>query len=808
MSKIYRGRNLEQISFPVGGIGAGMFCVEGTGAIGSLSLRGAPDIFYEPECFSAIYARRDERSWARVLEGPVPGRKIFGGRGTLSGLGTNNQFGKTYGLPRFRSNTFTGKFPFAKLEFLDEGSPLKASMTAFSPFIPGSEDDSCLPAATLRYAFENAGDSPVEAVYSFHTANFMARPEDKWFPSPVLDLPKGTITQEGGGLLLACPAEKEDTAAFGQCLIHVEEKGALVNTDWFPSGWFDPLTMLWKELSEGGAPEGSRPDGRSPGGSLAVRFVLAPGESREIDLHFAWYVPRTNLRLGYEEEGEPEGKETYSPWYAGKFSCAGEVMDYYRGNFRRLWEESEAFSEAMYASTLPEEAMDALASNLSILKTPTILRQTDGRLWAWEGCCDDTGSCHGSCTHVWNYAQALCHLFPRLERTFRETEFHENQNSEGRQEFRASLPIRPSGFTFHAASDGQLGGIMKMYREWRIGGDIGFIQEYWPLMKKSIDYCIGAWDRDREGVLREPHHNTYDIEFWGADGMCSSFYLGALKAISLMGRALGEDTSEYELLYRRGREYLETKLFNGEYFIQQVEWETLRAPFGLDGEPEAVRALMEREGPKYQYGSGCISDGVTGAWLARVCGLGDILDPEKVKSHLLAVYRHNFKRDLTEHANPQRPGYALGSEGGLVLCTWPRGGRPSLPFVYSDEVWTGIEHQAAAHLMMFGCLKEAKDIISAGRARYDGARRNPFDEYECGHWYARALSSYSYLQAYTGVRYDAVERTLYVSGRNAGEYTVFLSTATGYGTVTLKDGRAQLKTVRGEIPVERVVLEP
>ncbi|WP_322169388.1 GH116 family glycosyl hydrolase [Acutalibacter caecimuris] len=806
MDKSYTGRQLEQVSFPVGGMGAGMFCVEGTGAIGSLSLRNAPDLFYEPECFSALYARRDGADWARVLEGPVPRRKIFGGRGTLSGLGTSNQFGKTYGLPRFRANTFTGRFPFARLAFQEEGAPLEASMTAFSPFLPGNEDDSCLPAATLRYTFENRGDSPVEAVYSFHTVNFMVHPADKWFPSPIREEPEGTITRQGGGLLLACPAREGDPAAFGQCLIQVGEAGALCHTDWFPSGWFDPLTMLWKGLAAGETPQGERADGKSLGGSLAVRFCLQPGERREIDLHFAWYVPKTNLRLGYEAQGGPGAKETYRPWYAGRFGNVEEVMAYYRGQFTRLWEESAAFSRALFASTLPEGALDALACNLSILKSPTILRQADGRLWAWEGCCDNIGSCHGSCTHVWNYAQALCHLFPRLERSFRDAEFHEDQNGAGHQEFRSSLPIRPSGNTFHAAADGQLGGIMKMYREWRIGGDIGFIRAYWPLMKKSLDYCIGTWDKGREGVLKEPHHNTYDIEFWGADGMCSSFYLGALVAISRMGRALGEDVTGYEQLYRRGRAYLETRLFNGAYFVQQVEWETLQAPFDLSGEPEACRALMEREGPKYQYGAGCISDGVMGAWLARVCGLGDILDPAKVKSHLLAVYRHNFKPDLTGHANPQRPGYALGNEGGLLLCTWPQGGRPSLPFVYSDEVWTGIEHQVAAHLMLFGCVEEAKSIIAASRARYDGAKRNPFDEYECGHWYARALASYSYLQAYTGVRYDAVEKTLYASGQNAPAYAVFLSTATGYGVVTLQDGRVDLQVVRGEIPVERVVL--
>jgi uncharacterized protein (DUF608 family) len=82
-----------------------------------------------------------------------------------------------------------------------------------------------------------------------------------------------------------------------------------------------------------------------------------------------------------------------------------------------------------------------------------------------------------------------------------------------------------------------------------------------------------------------------------------------------------------------------------------------------------------------------------------MCALPNFIDDKKVASHLLAVHKYNLKSSLKEHANPQRPAYALGDEGGLLLCTWPKGGKLSLPFVYSDEVWTGIEYQVAAHLM-------------------------------------------------------------------------------------------------------------
>ena len=373
------------------------------------------------------------------------------------------------------------------------------------------------------------------------------------------------------------------------------------------------------------------------------------------------------------------------------------------------------------------------------------------------------------------------------------------------------MPIGPLVHDFHAAADGQLGGIMKVYREWRTTGDTDWLRKIYPMVKKSMDYCIGVWDPRKKGVLEEPHHNTYDIEFWGPDGMCSSFYLGALRAFAEMGKSLKKDEKPYEELNKKGKAYVETKLFNGEFFIQEIKVEGLNAPdpakaksFGGDYSPEAV-ALLKKEGPKYQYGTGCLSDGVLGDWISRVCGLPDILDPQKITSHLLAVHKYNLKKDLSEHENPQRPAYALGNEGGLLLCSWPNGGKLSLPFVYSDEVWTGIEYQVASHLMFMGEVEKGLDIVRACRDRYDGTVRNPFNEYECGNWYARALASYGLLQGLTGVRYDAVDKTLFIDSR-IGDFKTFLSTATGFGTVTFKSGKPSVEVVHGSIDVKKYIV--
>ncbi|MBN2022178.1 MAG: hypothetical protein JW809_05245 [Pirellulales bacterium] len=514
---------------------------------------------------------------------------------------------------------------------------------------------------------------------------------------------------------------------------------------------------------------------------------------------------------GGQCEFDPNPPKNFVPWYATKYQSVQAVAADWSQRYDELRRRSEQFRDAFYDSTLPPEVVEAAAANLTIIKSPTVLRQHDGRLWCWEGCCDDRGCCAGSCTHVWNYAQAICHVFPSMERSLRRNEFFEGQDATGRQAFRGNLPITPGGYAFDA-SDGQLGGVMKAYREWRISGDKKWLAAFWPRIKQGMDYMIAKWDPRHTGLLEEDHHNTYDINYFGPDGHCGSFYLGALAAAIKMGEEMGDDVSLYRELLARGRERMEKELYNGEYFIQIVQKTGLDhnfQPINPNDQSPAYRDIAQRvneQGPKYQYGTGCLSDGVLGLWMAAVCGLDDeIIDTQKVRSHLVAIHKYNLKEDLSTHANPQRPTFAMGDDGGLLLCTWPRGGQPLLPFVYSNEVWTGIEYQVASHLMLLGCVDEGLDVVRACRKRYDGTRRNPFNEYECGHWYARAMSAYGLLQGMTGVRYDAVTKTLYANAQN-GDFRAFLSTATGFGTVELKNGKVALDVKSGTIPVEKTVV--
>ena len=798
----YRGERLNRVAFPLGGMGAGMICLEGTGALSHFSLRHQPQVFNEPVTFGAICVkgRTPEANVARVLEGPVPAWKKFGQPGSGNGAA-----GSAFGLPRFRAAQFRARFPFGTVTLEDRDVPLAVEITGWSPFEPGDADHASLPVAALEYRFTNRTARPLELVFSWSARNFMA----------VGNNPQG-IKPAPGGFHLWGAAARDRAWEEGAFIAAVDDPAVRVNHAWFRGGWWDGLTMAWRDIAEGRCFD--RPPvsegGPAPGATLFVPFTLAPGQAKTVVLRLCWYVGTTNLRLGKDAKDTPPVEGTYKPWYAGRFPNVEAVAAYWREHYARLRANTQRFSDCFHDTTLPPEVVEAVAANLTILKSPTVLRQADGRLWAWEGCSDNAGCCHGTCTHVWNYAQAIPHLFPALERTLRETEFGPSQDARGHQTFRAALPIRPVEPDFHAAADGQLGGILKVHRDWRISGDTEWLRRLWPRVRQSLDYCIATWDPDREGWLREPHHNTYDIEFWGPDGMCTSFYLGALRAAVLMGRALGEDVSGYAELLARGVQRLETELWNGEYFIQKIEWKNLRAadPTHLQSmvgsySPEA-RELLEKEGPKYQYGTGCLADGVLGCWLGLVCGVGEFVDREKVRSHLRAVHRYNLKHDLTAHANPQRPAYACGAEGGLLLCTWPKGGRLSLPFVYSDEVWTGIEYQVASHLMLLGEIERGLEIVRVCRARYDGRVRNPFNEYECGHWYARAMASYGLLQGLSGARYDAVEQVLYLTPSLRGDFRAFLATAGGYGTVGVRRGQPFLEVRAGQIPVKEIRYTP
>jgi uncharacterized protein (DUF608 family) len=125
--------------------------------------------------------------------------------------------------------------------------------------------------------------------------------------------------------------------------------------------------------------------------------------------------------------------------------------------------------------------------------------------------------------------------------------------------------------------------------------------------------------------------------------------------------------------------------------------------------------------------------------------LGDLLNRDHIVQALRSIMRYNFRRHFHQHYNDRRV-YATGDESGVLIASYPRGGRPEVPFPYWAECWTGLEYAFARLLLDYGLHKEALQVVQAVRARHDGAKRNPFNEPECGSYYARCMSAWSLVQ--------------------------------------------------------------
>lgn len=774
--RTYRGRELDNIGFPLGGIGTGMISLGGWGQLHDFEIfnRPAKGLEFNYTFFTLRAQAEGSDAVTRVVQGPVAGGSFIGKRG----WGPTRMDGS--GLPHFTSVEFTGQFPYARLDFEDARVPLDVSMEAFNPLIPLNPDDSGLPAALFTFILHNPGDVAVDATLFANLENKVGHP----------DVGDGRIEYYDDGcsrgLKMSSTKHEPDSPRHGTLALATSHEELNVQTHWFRGGWFDALHRFWDQASEGELEENREPATIENGtdvGSIGLKATVQPGKTVRLPVWIVWHNPNHEKYWGSADGGRP----VWRNFYATQFDDAPGVAKYIAENYARLEGDTRKFADALFSSTLPASVLDAVSSQISILKTTTCLRLEDGTFYGWEGCNPDSGCCEGTCTHVWNYAQALPHLFPSLERTIREKDYEINLHDDGHMTFRMPLPlgvVPDAGF--HAATDGQLGGVMKVYRDWLLCGDDEWLKRLWPSVKGSLEYAWKYWDRDQDGVMEGVQHNTYDIEFYGPNTMLGSFYLGALRAAEEMAKHLGDDEAAelYRGVFESGRaghEYL----FNGDYYIQDVRLEAQeQSSHGADL-AYGGQSLdpVNPKYPKYQYGEGCLSDQMIGQWFARIVGLGDLFDGDGVRKTMESIFRYNWRGDLTEHANPQRI-YALNDEAGLLLASWPHGERPALPFVYSDEVWCGIEYQVASHLIYEGMVEEGLAVVKGVRDRHTGERRNPWDEFECGHHYARSMASYSVLLALSDFRYHAGRKALHFAPRVSGDdFACFYSVDSAWGMV-------------------------
>ena len=475
---------------------------------------------------------------------------------------------------------------------------------------------------------------------------------------------------------------------------------------------------LFDERTAGGDDATVPLDGRLRG-SLRRRWKLEPGQEATATFVATWRFP--NLRLpGFSK---PVGRH-----YATRFADAAAVAGYVADNFDRLSKQTRSWRDTWYDSTLPYWLLDRLFTNASILATSTCHRFADGRFYGWEG----VGCCVGTCDHVWHYAHAAARLFPELERSAREMQdFGTGWEDSGLVRFRGET----AGDTY--ATDGQSGVVLRSYREHQMSTDDGFLQRNWPKIKKATEYLL-SHDKDHDGVLKDAQPNTLDTAYYGPNSAMTS-------SVSRRAAGGGGDGArgrrrrvrqEGPADFRERQRKTTADLWNGEYFYHKPD----------PKHPEALK-----------IGDGCFIDQVFGQSWAFQVGLGRILPEDKTRQALKSLWKYNWTPDVGPYRKvyPNGRWYAMPGEGGLIMCTWPKGGRAGVDgqvnpgFAgYFNECMNGFEYQAAGHMIWEGLLTEGLAVCRSLHERYHASRRNPWNEVECGDHYARSMASYGvYLAA-------------------------------------------------------------
>ncbi|HEX5482462.1 MAG TPA: GH116 family glycosyl-hydrolase [Terriglobia bacterium] len=803
----FSGGQRKMLAFPLGGVGAGSIGLGGRGDLREWWIFNRPDKGNSPQyAFPAIWAQAGNRKpVARVLEA-----RILPPYEGASGLGAAN----VPGLPRLRSSTFTGEFPLARVDFEDSELPVQVSLDAFTPFIPLEADDSGLPVAALRYRVTNPGASQATVAIAFSIDNPVGK-ERKEGVDFTGSYGRSNEFRQGNhlqGLVMKnpfLPASNLLAGTFALALLSAETGKLSYLRGWPSARWWESPLLFWDDFSSDGelGPEAAA---RTAVGALCLRREIPAGGSAEFTFLLSWHFPnRTPARCGWSA---PKGHENdlIGNHYCTRFADAWAAAEYAAENLPRLEALTRQFASLMRETTLPDVIKEASSANLSTLVTQTSFRTHDGSFHGFEGCNEQSGCCFGNCTHVYAYEAAIASVFPKLSHSLREQQFGFLTNAQGLMDYRELLPYGIENFGV-AAADGQMACIMKLYHDWRLSGDTAWLRKQWPGAKRALEFSWipGGWDANKDGVMEGVQHNTYDVEFIGPNPLCGIWYLGGLRAGEEMAKAVGdaEAAKEYHRLFQQGSQWIDANLFNGEYYIQKI---------GAIPQGQIAKGLMEGAGPSdmehptFQLGEGCLVDQLVGQYFAQVAGLGLLLDENHIRKTLRSIYKYNYKRALYDHECVMRT-FALNNEAALVICDYPHGNRPHTPFPYFEEVMTGFEYSAAILMLYTGMIREGVELIANIRRRYDGEKRNAWDEAECGFHYARPMASWAGLLALSGFCYHGGSKSVEAKPRvNQDRFFSFWSTASGWGSFEqqLQKGRFALSVAHGHLACQSVALAP
>lgn len=720
-----------------------------------------------------------------------------------------------------QSVSFRSIYPEAWLDFYDDDLPLEVSLNAFNPLSPLDTEDSSIPAALFSFQLTNRSPYAVFGWLGASLLNAVGWDGVTPFDGTKNPLMGGNTNRvarhnEWTSLILENHNLDEYHPGQGDMVVSCDQPNAPVLRQYSSEAELfrfletramgvpieQPSGSMFIPQPHGPAEVvGSSRSGSTWAGMVAPRFDLQPGQSVEIRFAITWSFPNRYVNFGQFGPERPEFGPTkfwLGNHYATKYPSAADALSDVVRRWDELHERTRLWTGCLADSSLDPVSVERFAAQPSYLRSPSVFQSADGRWLGFEGVlgastrmwnADIGGSCPLNCTHVWNYVQAAAAIFPQIERDMRETEFQVMQHPSGYIPHRVVVPTylpqlwdEPIGGPTDPALDGMLGAVLKTLREVQRGAGLDWLTKIWPRLCKLMEYIQEKWDNQGDGFLHGIQPSTHDIDLAGSNTFMGTLYLAALRASEELAKLMNDEEVAHKarIAFERSRDAYES-LFNGEYFEQRLE---------------------PGDNPNYQWVTGCLSDQLIGQWWAHVLGLGYILDSEHVKTALKSIVKYNLRDDFTGFDHGYRV-YAEGSEAGLLTCTWPLGERPGVPTRYADEVWTGVEYQVASHCAFEGLNDLSSRITDAVWARYDGRRRNPFNEIECGDHYVRAMAGWSILEARAGV-IPTLDGDLRIREGLPGAWPIVHRN--GFGLLHRLDGKYSFEDRRGRF-TGKLILE-
>ena len=752
---------LQYIGMPVGGITTGTLYLGGDGRLWLWDIFNQNQEGIDPKevLWDATGKKVKPRDGSAYIAPPKAEVKRPLEQGfAFSITAANKTVIKTMDSADWDEIIFEATYPMATIRYIDATLPVEIIADVYSPFIALDDKNSALPATIYSFRIKNKSDQPISVAVVGWLENKVLLSNIK--PTELRinrSLALGTLAAGVECSLKEITAVHNAQPDYGTLAIAALQKNSSVHTDF-------SILVSDESFNAKNTSDTEKPASELLLGSVSSFISIKPKGEAKADFVIAWHF--TNLKLKPAIQGEGR---YYSNW----FSTAGDVVKYVQENFSMLSSSSRLWKETWYDSTLPWWFLERTFLNISTLATTTAHRFSSGRFYGWEG----VGCCPGTCTHVWQYAQAMGRIFPSIEK-------------DTRQRVDLGLSLQPDGMIWYRgemakspAIDGQAGTVLRIYREHQMSADDSFLKTNWEKIKLATQYIINQ-DRNKDGMEDTPLENTLDA-VWDGEiswlvGLCiAAVKAGEQMAIEMNDTAFAQTCTTY---VQEGKKNMEALLFNGEYFIHR---------------PDAVKGRK-----KLGSYNTCHIDQVYGQSWAFQVGLNRVLDPQKTRLALRALWKYNFTPDVGPYIATHKGGrpYALAGEGGMVMNTNPK--KEARPYGeditwqlgYFHECMSGFEHQVAAHMMAEGMTDEALVLTRMIHDRYHAAKRNPFNEIECSDHYARAMASYGTFITACGFEYHGPKGYMrFAPKMSADHFKAPFTSAEGWGTYEQQKANNGLK---------------